>query len=65
MTDEQTNEKEVTSDVIDEVADFCESIGRAGPKLRRLSAMLKGQVHEEDSQPHPENRATEKGEGDE
>jgi len=63
MTDDQTNEKEVIADLTDEVADFCDKIGKAGPKLRRLSSIIRGQVHEIDSQKHPENVTTEKEEG--
>ena len=60
MTDDQTTEKEIIADLTDEVANFCDKIGQAGPKLRRLSNIIRGQVHEIDSQKHPENVPTEK-----
>jgi len=60
MTDEQTNEKEDLADIADELAGFCSKIGRAALKLHQLSATLRDQVHEEDSQKHPENVPTEK-----
>ena len=63
MTDDETNEKEVIADLTDEVADFCDKIGKAGSKLRRLSTIIRGQVHDINSQRHPENVTTVKGEG--
>ena len=64
MTDEQTNAIEEAARIIREVAGHYQAIGTAAPKMFRLADILDGQVHEEDSKLHPENKQTEKEEGD-